>query len=41
MARSGYVAVSMDYRNGWNPLGTSVENVAAPCSTPSIALFMT
>jgi len=25
MARRGYVAVSMDYRNGWNPLGTSVE----------------
>ncbi|MFZ1618193.1 MAG: T9SS type A sorting domain-containing protein [Flavobacteriales bacterium] len=25
MARRGYVAVSMDYRNGWNPIGTTVE----------------
>jgi hypothetical protein len=25
MARRGYVAVSMDYRNGWNPLGSTVE----------------
>lgn len=25
MARRGYVAVSMDYRNGWNPLGSSLE----------------
>ncbi len=25
MARRGYVAISMDYRNGWNPLGTTVE----------------
>lgn len=25
MARRGYVAVSMDYRNGWNPLGASLE----------------
>jgi len=25
MARRGYVAISMDYRNGWNPLGSTVE----------------
>lgn len=25
MARRGYVAVSMDYRLGWNPLGSTVE----------------
>ena len=25
MARRGYVAASMDYRNGWNPLGSTVD----------------
>ncbi|MBS1569460.1 MAG: T9SS type A sorting domain-containing protein [Bacteroidetes bacterium] len=25
MARRGYVAISMDYRLGWNPLGSTVE----------------
>ncbi len=25
MAMRGYVAASMDYRNGWNPLGSTVE----------------
>jgi hypothetical protein len=25
MARRGYVAVSMDYRNGWNPLASTLE----------------
>ncbi len=25
MARRGYVAISMDYRHGWNPLGSTVE----------------
>lgn len=25
MAQRGYVAISMDYRNGWNPLGSTLE----------------